>query len=145
MRKDEFLKLLEEALAGAASAGEIKSQREYYNEYIEGEKRTGKKEEEIIDNLGAPELIAKTILDAKERMGTAYSEGETYHQEEKRSWRVSGVNTWYGKLLGIVFAVVAVILLLLLIGGAITILVQIALPLFVILVIIALVNVLRQK
>ena len=46
------------------STAEVLSQIQYYQGYIDGEMRKGKTEEEILDELGDPMLIAKTILES---------------------------------------------------------------------------------
>lgn len=62
MTKNEFLELLRTALLGQISDLEIESNMKYYEEYIrtEGYKTS---EEEVINQLGDPRLIAKTIID----------------------------------------------------------------------------------
>lgn len=62
MSKNEFLELLRAALSGEIPDLEIESNMKYYEEYIrtEGNKTS---EEEVINQLGDPRLIAKTIID----------------------------------------------------------------------------------
>ena len=62
MTKNEFLELLRTALLGEIPDTEIESNMKYYEEYIrsEGYKTS---EEEVINQLGDPRLIAKTIVD----------------------------------------------------------------------------------
>lgn len=62
MTKNEFLELLRTALLGQIPDLEIESNMKYYEEYIrtEGYKTS---EEEVINQLGDPRLIAKTIID----------------------------------------------------------------------------------
>lgn len=40
----------------------LHEQISFYNEYIDVEKRKGRKEEEVLEELGDPKLIAKTII-----------------------------------------------------------------------------------
>lgn len=62
MTKNEFLELLRNTLLGQLPDLEIQSNIKYYEEYIrtEGLKAS---EEEVINQLGDPRLIAKTIID----------------------------------------------------------------------------------
>lgn len=62
MSKNEFLELLRAALSGEIPDLEIESNMKYYEEYIrtEGYKTS---EEEVVNQLGDPRLIAKTIID----------------------------------------------------------------------------------
>ncbi len=63
MTKEQFLSSLEEALIGNISPSLINENIRYYEEYIETEKRKGRTEEEVMEELGDPRLIAKTISD----------------------------------------------------------------------------------
>jgi hypothetical protein len=62
MRKNEFLDILRQSLSGEISPDAIDSNIRYYDQYI----GTGSKEEEekLIDELGDPRLIARTIIEA---------------------------------------------------------------------------------
>lgn len=62
MTKNDFLDLLRNTLLGQIPDLEIESNMKYYEEYIrtEGYKTS---EEEVINQLGDPRLIAKTITD----------------------------------------------------------------------------------
>lgn len=65
MTKYEFLNDLKAALTGNVSGEIISENMQYYDEYIAGEVRKGKTEEEILGALGDPRLIARTIIDTK--------------------------------------------------------------------------------
>ena len=90
----------------------------------------------MLDQLGDPRLIAKTLIDTEgdtvdEEYGAYSSCGsglEPPPQPEKRWKKVLDLSTWSGKLVVIVAAVVAIILLLIVIGAV--------LPFFIILIII---------
>ena len=60
MRKTEFLQELREALDGEVSASVIQSNISYYDQYISQEAAKGRREEEVIEEIGSPRLIAKT-------------------------------------------------------------------------------------
>ena len=63
MTRQEFLEGLDEALMDAPSRIRQDNLR-FYDSYIEEEKRKGRTEEEIMDDLGEPSWIANTILEA---------------------------------------------------------------------------------
>ncbi|MFR3283620.1 MAG: HAAS signaling domain-containing protein [Clostridium fessum] len=69
MRKTEFLQELREALDGEVSASVIQSNISYYDQYISQEAAKGRREEEVIEEIGSPRLIAKTIIDSSEGAG----------------------------------------------------------------------------
>ena len=61
MRQEEFLKIFQEALAGKISDRIIQENANYYRVYIKNEIASGKTEEEVLQLLGDPRLLAKTI------------------------------------------------------------------------------------
>lgn len=59
--KDEFIVELSQALFGKMTQAQINGQIQYYEKYIMEEVRKGKTEEQVIEELGEPHLLAKTI------------------------------------------------------------------------------------
>ncbi|MDE7287545.1 MAG: DUF1700 domain-containing protein [Lachnospiraceae bacterium] len=76
MTKTEFMTQLHRALNGRLGSVEAAPHVEYYQQYIEIEVRGGRTEEEVIDELGSPRLIAKSIADLADRnkQGNPYGE-----------------------------------------------------------------------
>ena len=70
MNKTEFLQQLREALDAELSSRAVEENIRYYREYISDEERKGRTEEEILNELGDPWLIAKTIIDTGVAEGT---------------------------------------------------------------------------
>lgn len=64
MTKQEFLGELKSCLAGRVDDREMQTQISYYESYIIQEINSGKTIDEVMDNLGSPRLIAKTIIQA---------------------------------------------------------------------------------
>lgn len=64
MTKQEFLIQLQKALNGKISSSSIQSHVRYYDDYISMEMRKGKTEETVLEELGDPHLLAKTIVAA---------------------------------------------------------------------------------
>lgn len=122
MTRQEFLDELRAALTGEVSAEAIMDAYRYYSDYIDEEVRKGKTEAEVIEELGKPVLIAKSIIAASTGERAAdmeYTEdghtrkvfqgkGNTKDKKEKKSFQFD-INGWYVKLFGI-------LLLLFLIG-----------------------------
>lgn len=61
MSKNEFLKKLKSALEVDLSQSQINEQIAYYDNYITTEVKNGRSEQDVLDELGDPNLIAKTI------------------------------------------------------------------------------------
>ena len=140
MNREEFLRGLENALSGNVPPSVVRDNLRYYDDYIRSERQKGRSESDIMDELGDPRLIAKTLIDtdngsAQEDYGEYSSYGSSYGskmdpppQPEKKWKKVLDLSTWHGKAIVIVAAAVAIILLVLLIGAV--------LPFFIILAII---------
>ena len=76
MEKMEFLNVLRIHIQGVDDIAFVNDTMNYYENYIETEIRKGKSEEEVINKLGDPRLIAKSIL-ASRSVG---SETEGYNE-----------------------------------------------------------------
>ena len=90
MNKQEFLDRLRVSLNGRISAIEVEDTIQYYRDYIDSEIRKGKSEDEVLNMLGDPRLIARTIIetsqpaedagDTRSAGGTnSYQSGGAYH------------------------------------------------------------------
>ena len=66
MSQKEFLEELRTALSGKLSAQAVLENIEYYRNYIEGEVRSGKSEAQVLEMLGDPWILARTISDAQD-------------------------------------------------------------------------------
>ena len=67
MSKNEFLSVLRGRITGQIPTREVESQIDYYAAYIDGRIGAGLTEEEAVEELGDPRLIAKTVIAAVDR------------------------------------------------------------------------------
>lgn len=124
MNKKEFIAKLRAALSGRLPAATVEETVRYYEDYINTEVRKGKREEDVLNMLGDPRLIARTILQtnggAQSGQGMRYdynsnqSADGSYEQYE-RNTRIYGMPRWLfflivGLLLIAVFSIVFSIL-----------------------------------
>ena len=65
MTKEEFLQVLTECLTGEVTDSELQESYNYYRDYFSEQESLGKGDEEIIEELGSPRLIAHSIIDAR--------------------------------------------------------------------------------
>ena len=115
MSKQEFLEQLRKNISSINDYEVVNDTMNYYEEYIENEIRRGKEEQTVLDSLGDPRLIAKSIVathefdkeEQKETNNSGYRTSETVFNGEGKTYRLP---TWLFKLLGIlVIGVVLVI------------------------------------
>lgn len=123
MTRAEFLEELRLALQGNVSQVHVNENLRYYENYIIEESRKGKTEEQVIEELGSPRLIARTIIDTSEQTDDTYDEaydenpksenahprGFHMNQMEDGTWDIRygrfRINSWYGALIGILFMI----------------------------------------
>ncbi len=63
MKKQEFLDGLREALHGELPNAAVEENLRFYRDYIETEMRKGRSEKVVMEELGDPRLIARTLID----------------------------------------------------------------------------------
>lgn len=110
MTKQDFLNELQRTLTNKISASTVAEHVNFYCEYIEVEVRKGKAEEAVVEELGSPRLIAKSILTA------AASEQEQESYDSGTGERANGQrehNKWYRTVPGAVALIVLLMILLL--------------------------------
>ena len=128
MNKKEFLDILYEQLSGQMPEGNVAAHVQYYRNYIEDAVTQGRTEAEVLNELGDPRLIARTLLDtdstasgnpqATERYSEPYTDNSYEYDNsssdrkkvKSRSFHID-LSTWYGKLAVILIAAVVIILL----------------------------------
>ena len=86
MTKYEFLNDLKASLTGSVSGQVINENMQYYDDYIAGEVRKGRTEAEILEGLGDPRLIARTIIDTQGDNSTQSTYADESWEEEGSSF-----------------------------------------------------------
>ena len=95
MTRQEFLEELRIALQGEISQSGINQHLQYYDNYIMEEARKGKTEQQVIEELGSPRLIAKTLIDTAGNQGRKFQESGYGQEEQSDFWgRNSGSGQW---------------------------------------------------
>ena len=93
MTKAEFLEMMEQKLTGELDENTVAKTLRYYSEYIDSETRKGRSGEEVLEELGSPLLIARTILDTHVSGATDFSKKRT-EQEPKEEEKGDPWNKW---------------------------------------------------
>lgn len=143
MEKKEFLEKLARALAGQVSQPVIEENLRYYDTYLTEEAAKGKTMHQVLEELGDPRLIAKSIIDAhgggSETAGiyeeSSRSADGTYQEEEDFGEKQFRRFYFRGIWAMVVLVVVLCLILLLvgtIIGGIFLILRPILIPLLLI-------------
>lgn len=98
MEKQDFLDKLRLALAGKVTPEVMTDTMNYYEEYINTELRLGKSPADVMETLGDPRLIARTIVETKGGRngdGSALSgEDEEYGRNHELRVRLVRIPGW---------------------------------------------------
>lgn len=139
MRKTEFLQELREALRGEVSAAVIQENVRYYDTYISQETASGRREEDVIEEIGSPRLIARTIIDSSEAAGESgsysgessygdsgygsggYGSDRGYTDSDGPKIHYIDFSKWYWKLLAALAAFAVMFLLVAILSGVLTV------------------------
>lgn len=152
MRKEEFLEKLRARLSQTMSVQEVTEQIRYYDQYIREQMQSGKTEEEVLEELGEPLLIAKTLMDVQENREedapfvqdeNIYDEqGERETQAAQKELRHMELRTKGGCLLAAIIVVFVAGLLLWAAGTIVAYLLPILIP---VLIIVLVITYMKQK
>ncbi len=93
MTKIEFLSVLRGRITGSIPTSEVESQIDYYSAYIDGRIGAGLTEEEAVDELGDPLLIAKTVIESTDRAAEAAGYDGPYRSSTDTYDDSDGVNS----------------------------------------------------
>ena len=121
MNKEAFIDTLRRALYGKVSDYELTDHVRYYEDYIRQEMNRGRSEQEVLEELGDPRLIARTIL---ETSGMKAPEVEYTIDEEPADHEEGGVKVhtfsgWKATLMMALIAVAVIAMIVLVLGLAI--------------------------
>ena len=139
MKKDDYIFYLNKALKGELPPEKVKYYTDYYRKYIDEEVRNGRKQQDVIDELGHPNMIAKSVIEAEKMSGGVNGHYEDVEEQE----HIQDVNFKYFKIKGIAIGILLLLSILIVISlvmGAFIILLRIFFPVILIVGIIVLIK-----
>lgn len=113
MNRDLFIDTLRRALYGKVDERALADHVSYYEGYILQEMTKGRSEQEVLEELGDPRLIAKTILEtsAGKSSMAGYTVVDETGEEQSGQFRTHRYEGWKATLI-LVLAVLIVLLIL---------------------------------
>lgn len=108
MDKQEFLNRLRNTLSGSVPVRIVEENVNYYESYINSQMRMGLGEEDVMNSLGDPRLIAKSIISANDSNNSGRSTKDNYDvydkeydikEQKNMELRVMGMPKWLGVLI----------------------------------------------
>lgn len=84
MDRAEFIDRLQRALSSGVNSSQVAENVRYYQEYIDVEIRKGRSEAEVLEALGDPRLLAKSVIEANKRAGVNEGTNRNYDEERPR-------------------------------------------------------------
>lgn len=129
MTRFEFTAQLRKALSGRVNHAAVNENVKYYENYIDTEIKKGRSEREVLEELGDPRLIAKTIIDTAKEEDWATSEAaEEEHKGKGFSGRSIRIPAW----IFVILLLLLVVLIVHIVGAVLAFLLPIAIPMAVI-------------
>ena len=116
---------MRKALSGRVNYQIVNDNVAYYENYIDSEIRKGRSEKEVLNELGDPRLLARTIIDTAEESDRVYGEEEEERNGKNLFGRILRLPSWVFVLL--MFVVFLVVLNI--VGFVIATVLPVALPL----------------
>lgn len=113
MTRQEFIEGLRIALQGKISQNRINEHLKYYDNYIMEEARKGRTEQQVIEQLGDPRLIAKTLINTSEEGREPYTEDSYKNEDAQKELHSRGIklNNWLRKILLVVMAICIIVVI----------------------------------
>lgn len=147
MTKSEFLAQLRKALQNNLSSSAVQENMEYYERYITEEAAKGKSEREVIDMLGDPWILARTITDASDGTDweTVYEAGsdrnassyeEHAREQGLKGMHMSKVSLWVRGILLILFVIMVLMLIFSIVSGVVSFLAPVLVPILIVMIVI---------
>ncbi len=103
MTKQEFLDSLRAALSSRVGTRAVAENISFYEDYINTQVRMGKSEAQVIEELGDPRLLARSIAEAEKRAGmgsepeTEYRRADSGYRAGQRGGYETGRQSAYGR------------------------------------------------
>ena len=135
MTRQEFLDGLSQALTGEVPEQTILDQLQYYRAYIDGQTASGRSEAEVLEELGNPRLIARTIIDSEEAReeqeqgayGSQSADAQGAYQQSAYTQQGRADQSGHGSLFGsgndqtmrVILILIAIVLVLICVLGTV--------------------------
>lgn len=133
MTRFEFSHQLRKALSGRVSHSVVNENVAYYENYIDAEIKKGRSEKEVLEELGDPRLIAKTIIGTAGADGVYTPEADRGRSSESAfSGRIFKIPLWVGLLILLLVCTVVFKIVGLVLGALLPLIVPVALVYFLI-------------
>lgn len=156
MSKREFLNRLKEALENGLDSRTVQENMDFYRSYIEEEAGNGRSEEEVLEELGDPWVIAQSVISMAESRsaaegvygsGDVYGEGwsgssggQGYSDTRLHTYKAGG---WWRRLLFLLGVIGIVLIVFAVIGGLISLVMPVLLPVLVVIMVMRLIRRMR--
>lgn len=140
MDRRKFLDELQRALSSDLAPKDIQENIEYYNDYIRSEIAKGRTEKDVLDELGDPWILARTIKDSKGYTNAQDVVFETTDDGVKMESAGSGSSDKWKKIKGVLLTILVVIVVFTILRGLLRIVLPIAVPLLAVYIIVKIIK-----
>lgn len=115
MKKEDFLFYLKKHLKGELPPEKVKYYIQYYQKYINDEIKSGRDIKDVLDELGDPQLIAKSIIESERMSGGGVNDADyqdyvnqQYEESGKRAAKQVKIEGTLGLIVFVLFAILLI-------------------------------------
>ncbi|MDD3140275.1 MAG: DUF1700 domain-containing protein [Lachnospiraceae bacterium] len=150
MNRSEFLQQLREALENDLSGSVVQENIDYYNNYIAEEVRMGRSESIIIEELGDPWILARTVIESLggSNQGFAYEEEVSYsagrRSGQQGTMHTVGLDKWWKKVLAVLIVVLVLVAVVSIVMGVVSLVAPVLLPVLLVIIVFRILSRKRQ-
>ncbi len=119
MRRSEFLEQLKTELEGSVPGEVVHEKLDYYTQYIAEQIAGGTPEEQVIEELGDPWIVARNIISDYERRHSEEAAREEQARRDAQTDRDYAMNQRKGGAFSYIMVLVIAVLVILLIVSAV--------------------------
>lgn len=109
MDRYEFIDSLRRCLSVELSADRVNEHVEYYNQYIDMQLKKGRTEQEILEELGNPRLIAKSIVITEKEKNNYYNKEESTLNNERNRQSNETVHISFKSIITVLIVILLIV------------------------------------
>ena len=131
MNKNDYLSKLRGSLNGKVDASKVEEEINYYNDYIDSKLSNGNTFDDILSELGEPDILAKSIIMANNANASKSKTINIDNDTEETDSRFNMSDSFKSKgkyILSIILLLLIVVLIIAIIAGAISVFLPIIVP-----------------
>lgn len=109
MNRYEFIDDLRRCLSAELNAASVNEHITYYEQYIDMQLKKGKTEQEVLEELGSPRLIAKSIVVSEREKNNYYNKEESTLNNERNRQSNETVHISFKSIITVLIVILLIV------------------------------------